>query len=82
MPFYDFTLGQLSGPTSFKRFHVDASDLESAIREATTWAKHTRRHSGRPNDMSDWPLVILAGEGSSDLRPGTMLFELKDVLPD
>lgn len=82
MPFYDFTLGQLSGQTSFKRFHFEASDLESAIREATTWAKHTRRHSSRPSDMSDWPLVILAGEGSSDLTPGTMLFELKDIRTD
>ncbi|MBE7197403.1 hypothetical protein ACLBX9_20085 [Methylobacterium sp. A49B] len=82
MPLYDFTLGQLSGQTSFKRFHFEARDLDVAIREATAWAKHTRRHSGRPNDTSHWPLVILAGEGSADLRPGTMLFELKDVHPD
>jgi hypothetical protein len=82
MPFYDFTLGQLSGQTSFKRFHFEASDLEVAIREATTWAKHTRRHSGRPKDTSHWPLVILAGEGSVDLSPGTMLFEMKDVRLD
>ena len=82
MPFYDFTLGQISGQISFKRFYVEASDLEAAIREATTWAKHTRRHSGRPDDTSHWPLVILVGEESVDLMPGTMLFEMKDVLPD
>jgi hypothetical protein len=82
MPLYDFTLGQLSGQTSFKRFHFEASDLGGAIREATMWAKHTRRHAGRANDLSYWPLVILAGDSASEHKLGTVLFEMKDVRPD
>ncbi len=46
------------------------------------WAKNTRRLESVSSDMSNWPLVVKAGDATGDHAVGALLFEMKDVRSD
>ena len=82
MPLYDFTLGHLGGRSSFQRPGVEAPDVDQAVQEAMAWAKNTRRLESTSSDVSNWPLVVKAGDATDGHAVGALLFEMKDVRPD
>ncbi|MBE7182367.1 MAG: hypothetical protein INR71_14385, partial [Terriglobus roseus] len=79
---YDFTLGHLGGQSSFQRLRVEALGLDQAVQEAMAWAKNTRRLESLSSDMSNWPLVVKAGDATGGHAVGALLFEMKDVRPN